>query len=80
MSPWPLQDAKNRLSEVVARAERDGPQIVTRRGAETAVVLSIKEYRRLLRAKPSFKAFLLAAPLAGAPLERDPDRGRPSKL
>ena len=44
---WQLQDAKNRFSEVVNEAEREGPQIVTRRGAKTAVVLSYKDYRKL---------------------------------
>lgn len=37
---WQLQDAKNRFSEVVQRARREGPQIVTLRGGQAAVVLS----------------------------------------
>ena len=40
---WSLQDAKNHFSEVVRAAERDGPQIVTRHGKETAVVVSAEE-------------------------------------
>ena len=43
-STWKLQDAKNRFSEVVNEAVRSGPQIVTRRGKETAVVLSMESY------------------------------------
>jgi prevent-host-death family protein len=29
---WQLQDAKNKLSEVIERALRQGPQLITRRG------------------------------------------------
>jgi prevent-host-death family protein len=59
---WQLQDAKARLSEVIKRAASEGPQIVTQRGVETAVVLSIDEYRRLDGNKPSFAEFLLSGP------------------
>jgi len=45
---WQLQEAKNKLSEVVEAAQTDGPQIITRRGAETAIVLSYADYRKLL--------------------------------
>jgi len=37
---WPLQDAKNKFSEVVNNAVHRGPQIITRRGVQTVVVLS----------------------------------------
>ncbi len=43
---WALQDAKNRFSALVAEAERNGPQVVTRRGKEIVVVLSIDEFRK----------------------------------
>ena len=48
MDHWQLQQAKNRFSEVVKKALQDGPQIVTKRGVETAVVMSVEEYRKLL--------------------------------
>ena len=41
---WPLQDAKNRFSEVVKRAMSEGPQTVTLRGKRAAVVLSAEEF------------------------------------
>lgn len=56
---WPLQDAKQRFSEVVRAAEKE-PQIVTRHGKEVAVVLDIDEYRKL-RGK-DFKEHLLSFP------------------
>lgn len=63
---WALQDAKNKLSEVVDAAARGQPQVVTRRGVETAVVISYREYERILAARrgrpPSLPAYLLAMP------------------
>lgn len=46
---WQLQDAKARFSELVERAITEGPQMVTRHGRETAVLLSVEDYRRLSR-------------------------------
>jgi prevent-host-death family protein len=44
---WQVQDAKQRLSELLRRAEAEGPQFVTRHGEEVAVVIDIVDYRRL---------------------------------
>ena len=44
---WSLQDAKNKFSAVVDAAARGVPQVVTRRGVETVVVISFKEFERL---------------------------------
>jgi len=61
MSSWPVQDAKARFSELLDTCLRDGPQIVTRRGAETAVLVPVEDWRRLQRAaRPTLKALLLA--------------------
>ena len=59
---WQLQEAKQRFSEVVRSAASDGPQFVTRHGDEVAVVLDIREYRRLKGGEPDFKTFLQSAP------------------
>jgi prevent-host-death family protein len=59
---WQLQEAKQRLSEVVRQALEDGPQVVTRHGKETVVVVSIEEFERLRRGQPDFKEFLRRAP------------------
>lgn len=78
MHTWQLQHAKNRLSEVVDRAVEEGPQVITRRGVETAVVVSVSEYRKLALPKESLVEFLKASPLAETPIdfERDQDPGR----
>jgi prevent-host-death family protein len=58
---WKLQDAKARFSELIDKAVKDGPQIVTRRGKEEAVVVSVATFRDLeRRARPSLKELLLA--------------------
>lgn len=79
---WSLQDAKNRFSELVREALRAGPQVVTRRGKETAVVLSAEEYRRLLRPEVGLVEFMRSSPLAGVELDldRDRDAGREVEL
>ena len=59
---WQLQVAKQKFSEVVDRAAREGPQIVTRHGEEVAVVVSIDAFRKLVGRRPDFKKFLLAGP------------------
>lgn len=57
---WPVQDAKARFSEFLDSCLSDGPQIVTRRGKEEAVLVPISEWRRLSRSGgPSFKDILL---------------------
>lgn len=57
---WPVQDAKARFSEFLKASLTEGPQIVTLRGVETAVLMPIKEWRSLReRARPGLKALLL---------------------
>ena len=59
---WPVQDAKSRFSEFLDTALAEGPQIVTRRGVETAVLLPIKQWRRLeMLTRPDLKDLLLAS-------------------
>ena len=58
---WQVQDAKAKFSEFLEASLAEGPQIVTKRGVETAVLLSIEQWRRLEKmTKPSLKELLLA--------------------
>jgi len=60
MGTWQLQDAKARFSEFLDAALEKGPQVVTRRGIEAAVLVPIAEWRRLQDARrPSIKELLL---------------------
>lgn len=61
MNAWPVQDAKARFSELLDACVSQGPQVVTRRGTETAVLVPIAEWKRLRDgARPSLKELLLA--------------------
>lgn len=61
MTVWPVQDAKARFSALFETAQREGPQVVTRRGREAAVLVPIEQWRRLQAAsRPSLKDLLLA--------------------
>jgi prevent-host-death family protein len=75
---WPVQDAKARFSELLDACERDGLQVVSRRGHEAAVLVPIAEWKRLREAaRPSLKALLLAdSPRAELTL---PARGSPRR-
>ncbi len=63
MHTWPVQDAKARFSEFLDACLTEGPQMVTRRGTEAAVLVPTPEWRRLqAAARPSLKQLLLADP------------------
>jgi prevent-host-death family protein len=60
MGAWQVQDAKTRFSEFLNATIKKGPQVVTRRGVETAVLVPIELWRRLQQAsRPGLKALLL---------------------
>ena len=58
---WQVHSAKARFSEFLEASRREGPQIVTKRGVEAAVLISIEQWRRMERStRPSLKDLLLA--------------------
>lgn len=61
MQAWAVQDAKARFSEFLDACMSDGPQMVTKRGAEAAVLVPVGEWRKLQAlARPSLKQLLLS--------------------
>jgi len=61
MRSWQVQDAKARFSELLDLCQTEGPQLVTKRGTEAAVVVPVAEWRRLQGAgRPTLKEMLLA--------------------
>ena len=80
---WQLQDAKNRLSEVVRKAREDGPQVITLRGDDAVVVVAAEDYKKLTqRSRGKLADFFQRSPLAGTKLDltRSRDTGRAVKL
>ena len=78
MIRWQLQEAKNRLSELVRKARAEGPQVITLRGRDAVVVMSANEYGKLSRPRGSLVDFFRRSPLAGVNLDlaRSTDTGR----
>lgn len=78
MRSWQLQDAKNRLGDVVDETSRSGPQVITRRGAEAAVVVSAADWARLARRHSPLIEVLHRAPRVqgGLDVARTRDTGR----
>ena len=81
MKSWPVHDAKARFSEMLETCLAEGPQLVTRRGADAAVLVPMKDWQILKRAaRPTLKGLLLAGsprgelnlPLRGARRRREP--------
>ncbi len=63
MHKWQLHEAKNKLSHLVDMAVSGEPQCVTRRGKDTAVIISMEEYLKNKKPKMDFKQFLLSGPV-----------------
>ncbi len=61
---WQLQDAKNKFSNLVDKAQHNGPQVVTKHGKDAVVVLSIDEYKKLIKPKTNLVEFFQTSPLA----------------
>lgn len=77
MPNWQVQDAKSRLSELIERARREGPQTITRHGQARVVVLAVETYNELVAQRPDFKAWLTGGPkLDDFSIERSRDTGR----
>ena len=66
---WSVADAKARLSELLDRAITDGPQAITRRGREIAVVVSVEEWHKKSSRSGSLAEFLAASPLRDSQIE-----------
>ena len=76
MSTWQLQEAKSKFSELVKRAQSEGPQGITVRGEAVAVLVSHDEYTRLTHPKPGFVGFMRGSPWVGLELDTE----RPASL
>ena len=77
---WQLQTAKQKPSELVDRAVAEGPQVISRHGSETAVVVSVRDYRKLT-ADDGFKSYLVSGlSLEGLDLDRAHDLPRSAGL
>lgn len=80
MNYWPLQDAKARLSQLTKKVLASGPRGISIRGKKEIVVISRKEYEKLVGIKPSFLEFMDKSPLKGVELDLKRDTSPPRKF
>ncbi|MFZ4616933.1 MAG: type II toxin-antitoxin system Phd/YefM family antitoxin [Rectinemataceae bacterium] len=77
---WQLQDAKARFSELVQKTLDEGPQMISRRGKPSVVMVSDEEYARLTNKDGDFISFLRSAPRIDLVIERSKEGGRTVEL
>jgi prevent-host-death family protein len=71
---WQLQEAKNKLSQVVDDALKDGPQIITRRGVEVVIVIAYEQFQKMTASDQKLSDFFRNSPLAGGDLDLTRDK------
>jgi len=76
MHTWQLQEAKAHLSEVIRLSAQQGPQMLTVRGKEEAVLISKQEYERLIGSKPNLFDFMNQSPLKGLDIDWNRDQSK----
>jgi prevent-host-death family protein len=75
---WTIAQAKAKFSEVIDKAQSDGPQTITRNGRTTAVIVAAEEWERKTKRKGNLAEFFAASPLrgSGVQIKRLPGRLR----
>lgn len=71
---WQLQEAKNKFSELVRKATEEGPQVVTKHGRESVVVISSEEYRKLEQPETLLVDFFRQSPLYDLQIDLERDK------
>jgi antitoxin Phd len=71
---WQLQEAKNKFSRVVENAVNDGPQIITKRGVEVAIIISYAEYQKMIASRGKLSTFFQDSPLVDVELDLSRDK------
>ncbi len=77
---WQLQDAKNKFSNLVDKAKNSGPQIVTKHGEEAVVVLSISDYKKLIKPKLNILKFFQKSPLSDFDIDFKREKELPREI
>lgn len=80
MDTWTVAEAKAKFSEVIDRAQSKGPQIVTRSGRKSVVVVSAEEWERKTKRVGNLAEFFASSPLRGSGVRITRRSDRPRKL
>lgn len=76
---WTVAEAKAKFSEVIERAESEGPQTITRNGKKAAVLVAADEWQRKTKRRGNLAEFFASSPLRGSKLKVKRLRGRVHK-
>lgn len=79
-SEWQVADAKAHFSEMIERALTEGPQVVTRNGKRTVVVVPVEEWERKAKRQGSLADFFSTSPLRGSRLNVERRRDLPRDI
>lgn len=71
---WQVQEAKNRFSEVMRRAEEEGPQTVTKYGQDSVVIMAAEDYEKMRKGGKDLVEFMQDSPLSDVELEGGRDK------
>lgn len=71
---WQLQEAKNKFSNLVDKARHKGPQVVTKHGKESVVIIAIEDYQKLNKPTSDLISFLKKSPLSDISLDLTRDK------
>lgn len=77
---WQLQEAKNKFSRLVDKAQNTGPQIVTKHGEKAVVVLSVSEYEKLVRPETDIIQFFQKSPLSDSGIDFKREKELPREI
>lgn len=77
---WTVAEAKAKFSEVIDKAESEGPQAVTRNGRKAVVIVSAEEWEKKTKRKGNLAEFFAASPLRGSDIKIKRAPGRPRKV
>lgn len=73
MHVWQLQEAKAKLTQLI-KASRSEPQVISRHGTPTSVVISMDQYLTLCGTKKDITVFFRKSPLYGLDIEFERDQ------
>jgi prevent-host-death family protein len=77
---WTVAEAKAKFSEIIERAQSEGPQIISKRGRTAAIVVAAEEWERKTKRAGNLAEFFAGSPLRGSELKVRRLKARPKQI
>lgn len=77
---WTIAEAKAKFSEVVEKAQSNGPQTITRRGRTAVVIVAAEEWERKTKRTGNLAEFFASSPLRGSGIKITRRKDKPRKV